>query len=428
MDLPQEILRHIKTYLDPEKLLSAFRYCEEEDLDVLIFLLDTGLLDVNYVDKEGWSLLTWACHNNNLELVKILSKRMDMTLQQPSSSHDNKNNLTPFQLCMYDRPQILQFLVSNYPNLADADLLRFACEKNNTHICKILLPYMKKNIIDPNCYISTCRNDNTDLFKLLMEYGCEFNVQVPSHRNLLMYACLYRCPEIVSIILEHSTIDVNAQDCNGYTAIMHACDFMVHTYAPVLKRLEKKIVLHQHSLQIVQMLLDKGADLEKQKHNKMTVLMIASVVHNQYEITRLLLANGANFHVQDHNGWNCLMHACRSDTPFMARLFVEEYKVDINQRNHAKETALILACRYKRMTIFNLLIDIPDLDLDAQDKLGNTALMWASKGVPSSFMIKILVKKGADTQIKNYDGCTAYDLVANDLVEDYWDALAMLLP
>lgn len=413
MDLPREILRLIKSYLDPEELFHCI-----EDLDVIEFLLSFCLLDVSYVYKNGWTLMTWACSQNNIKLVKRLLKRKEINLLQTETHYRR----TPMHVCAYkNHLKLLSLLVSSYPDLVDERTFFYGCERNYEKVCQLLLPYMKT--FNANFYIYTCLYHNIELFQSLRSYGCPMNIQNSQKKNLLMYACVYHCYDIVKILLEEKLFDINEQDSNGMTALMYACD-----HSSTIICLESKFTDRQEAcLQVLQILLEKGADTEIKNNNHMTALMMASAIYHNYEATRLLLQLGADIHAQDDRGWNCLMFACRSNHFFIARMFIEEFKINVNQRNHALETSLIMACRYKRADIFNLLINTPNIDLNAQDNLGNTALIWACQGIPCCFMIKALIKKNADLTLTNYNHLTAYELGTLNKIED-WNILAMLMP
>ena len=403
-NLPREIFYQVKDYLDPEKMFQLIKHWRNKtELEVLHFLLEINLVDPSYVCGEGWTLMTWACYDNNVDLVQLLLQRTNVDLRQTEKHWD----MTPLHLCAFhNRKDILQVLVTRRPDLVDHTTLHQACTNNHEEICGILLPFM--TVVDPSCYIPVCRHRNTNLFKLLMQYTDGFHVETRTKMTLLMYACLYRCPEIVSILVEYD--DTNAQNLNGSTALMHTLDFRIRSYVPYLRHLQHA-VLEETTIKILRILLKKGVDLEKKKiQNGMTALLVACGEQNHYECTRILLQHGANYQVQDDQGWNCLMHACQCDNYFMARMFLEEYQVDINQRNHAAETVLIMACRLKRLHIVDLLLDIQTIDLDAQDNLGNTALHWSCEGIVCPMMIRKLVKRGAKKEIRNYNQMKASDI------------------
>lgn len=64
----------------------------------------------------------------------------------------------------------------------------------------------------------------TILIKLLIEYGADVNTTDPEGHHALAYSCIHSKDDIVSLVLETSLhdIDLNQQDVEGNTALIHA--------------------------------------------------------------------------------------------------------------------------------------------------------------------------------------------------------------
>jgi ankyrin repeat protein len=85
-------------------------------------------------------------------------------------------------------------------------------------------------------------------------------------------------------------IDANAKDNNGDTALTKACQ--------------------EGHLEVLHVLLDKGADVSAKKNNGDTALMMASRKRH-LEVLHVLLDKGADVNAKKNNGDTALMMASR---------------------------------------------------------------------------------------------------------------------
>ncbi|AZL89898.1 ankyrin repeat protein [Megavirus baoshan] len=95
---------------------------------------------------------------------------------------------------------------------------------------------------------------------------------------------------------------------------------------------------------------------------------------------------------------------------------MKNYPDELYEINSTGETILIIAIRLRKKLTLILLSQITEeFDIDAQDNNGWTALMWACRYANQSYsfdLIDMLLDKGVDTNIVNYQGMTAMDILA----------------
>jgi ankyrin repeat protein len=74
---------------------------------------------------------------------------------------------------------------------------------------------------------------------------------------------------------------------------------------------------------IVNLLIDKGVDLEKQDRNNGCTALIYAIKRNQIDIVKLLIEKSVNLEKQDNYGNTALLHAIISDNIEITKLLVE---------------------------------------------------------------------------------------------------------
>ena len=167
----------------------------------------------------------------------------------------------------------------------------------------------------------------------------------------------------------------------------------------------------------VRLLLESGADIKLTNMLGISSFMMAC--SNGYiEIAELLLKHGADIN-RFGNGWNPItaaaMHDCQKIITFLL-----ENGADINRANHRGETALMMVCRNavgKKKAIKLLLA--AGADVNAADKEGRTALMGLASENGYTELMHILIKFGADPDIRNNKGQTVLDLLSDRYPKKY---------
>ncbi len=180
------------------------------------------------------------------------------------------------------------------------------------------------------------------------------------------------------------------------------------------------------SLEVVKLLLDRGADINAKNNSGGTALMVASgktffwptetfaqtgrkalVVGSgkgHLEVVKLLLDRGADVNAKAKDGDTALMSAAGKGHPeIVERLF--NSGADINAKRTDGFTPLMVASSNGRLEILKLLLG-KGADVNAKSENGFTPLMVASSNGRLE-ILKLLLDKGADVNAKAKDGGTA---------------------
>jgi|GEM_PF-6743213 len=250
-------------------------------------------------------------------------------------------------------------------------VVNWALQNSRTQfICSLkekgIIDLNKQNIRE-NEYFYTYLEDNIikghrQAIKTLIEAGADLNNQNNTCRSTpLILASSFENRKEIAYDLIQSGADVNLQDVNGFTALMHAVSL--------------------ENIQSVRQLLQAGANPNIQDNQGHTVLMKSAFLRNR-PITLLLIEAKAHLNIQDAEG----------------------------------DTALMCAILSKNKQIASDLIDA-GADVNIQDIKGNTALMKCAGKKHLTEMIQFLIPKGADLKIKNQRGQTALDILKDGLLK-----------
>ena len=149
--------------------------------------------------------------------------------------------------------------------------------------------------------------------------GADLNVRGKRRTSALMYACRHRCAEIVDLLVSAGA-NLNLKDgANGWSALCEAC---------------MRMGGHDVDGEIVQRLIDAGADLNQVDKGGRTVLMNVCYYPNE-EAVRRLIGGGADMDiVDDEYGATALHLACIQGFALGVRMLVDAgASVDIRSKD-----------------------------------------------------------------------------------------------
>merc|ERR1711988_26739 len=171
--------------------------------------------------------------------------------------------------------------------------------------------------------------------------------------------------------------------------------------------------LHKAAFQgdadILQMIIDAGADLDAVDHESATALHKGAFKGNT-AVIRTLLDRGAKLDVRDAQGGTALYNACYNgyvksvEMLLQTRDKAEVHKM-INLPDEKGRGPLHAAACFGHWEVTSLLVK-NDASLDLQDEDGMTPLHLAAFN-GSQLSVAFLLEKGADVSKKNKDGITA---------------------
>lgn len=160
------------------------------------------------------------------------------------------------------------------------------------------------------------QNGHTEIVRLLLEYGANPNIRAYDGYTSLMLAAQNGYAEIISLLLDKGAL-VDIQDYNYNTTALIQASLFGYTYAAML-------------------LIDGGADPDLADKGGTTALMTAALL-GQIDYVRLLLASGANINLKSADGSNALFLASlNGHTEIVKELLEQGAKPDSRESDGTK--------------------------------------------------------------------------------------------
>ncbi|EEP77938.1 predicted protein [Uncinocarpus reesii 1704] len=353
----------------------------EEGHDKLVqVLLDSGA-DVDARDHFGSTALDFAVSVGNEPTVRVLlQNKVNVNLE------DGYQNSALHWAVPY--PSIMQLLLNEG---ADPQA------KNNRNQSAL-------------CW--TAQGGSVEVARMLIAAGAGVNTQdylgvTPLHRAAL------RGSKAMAWLLLENGADPNLKDDDGWTALHGAALQKHETLVGIL--LDKvdngKAILEWVSLQArgkkQQALLAKTIATKMQGSTVVTGLREA-VQESQIGRLQVILEKGADVNGQDPGGWTALMMAAESGYTDAVRFLLEE-GADANIRECGQRTALWYAINRVHEPAITLLIEY-GADVNASVYGVTPTMLAIERG--SMAIVKLLLDAGANMDAQDYHGQTALHISA----------------
>ena len=299
-------------------------------------------------------------------------------------------------------------------------LANAAMKNDTTLVMRLLKDGADINYADKftyNALGAAASRGNLSMVSLLVEQGADINAKGGHSGNALYLACSKKHKAVVDFLIEHGA-DINARLMDDDTALIRACSllgksldavqFLVGKAADVNlqnSRGETALLLASRYgyTEIVEILVQKGAEVNLQSISGEIALFKAST-RGYKEIVEILVQGGADVNLQTTSGETALLAASRSGYKETVRILVQG-GADVNLQTTSGETALLAASRSGYKETVRILVQ-GGADVNLQTTSGETALLVASKSGYKE-IVGILVQGGADVNLQPPSGETA---------------------
>ena len=182
---------------------------------------------------------------------------------------------------------------------------------------------------------------------------------------------------------------------------------------------------HNASVEVVALLLDRGADLEAVNNNGSTPLHGAAFGNDSVEVVALLLDRDADLEAVNNGGWTPLHHAAWNNASVAVVELLLDRDADLEAVNNGGWTPLHEAAwNNASVAVVKLLLD-RGAKLEAVADNGSTPLHFAATGNDSVEVVALLLDRGAKLEAPNNDGRTPLHNAAR--FSDSVEVVALLL-
>lgn len=220
--------------------------------------------------------------------------------------------------------------------------------------------------------------------KLLLETGADTEVKDGLYgRTPLSWAANQRNDTLVQLLVEKGA-DIEAKEEDSQTPLLRAAMYGNEA--------------------MVRLLVEKGADIEARDKDGQTPLLQAVGYENEAMVW-LLVEKGANIEAQDDiESQTPLSWAAELGNEAIVRILLEKGADIETKNNEFGQTPLSLAAEKGHEAVVRLLLD-KGADIEAKDESGRTPLSCAAYRKHEA-LVRVLVEKGADIEAKDEYGQT----------------------
>ena len=339
-------------------------------------LLDKGA-HPKVQDMLGWTALMFASMNGHAEVIHALA---DKSIQMDAQSNDG---LTALMIASQNgHTHVIKELITVGANIEVRDndgwtALMLASFNKHTDVVKMLLnkgaSVDTQNTDGWTALFLACQDGCVDIIQLFLDKGEKVDAQSIDGTTALMLASQNGCPDVVNLLLMKGA-EVDTRNNEGWTSLMYESQ--------------------EGNIEVVTSLLEKNNQIDLQNKDELTALMIASCCGHARTV-ELLLDKNAQVNLQTSDGWSALMIASTVGHLGIVKLLLDRgAQIDLQ------------SCKVGQQTNAKLL-----LNHGAQVALSDsyTALMLATY-YGRREVVKILLKRGAQYDLRNADGKTAADI------------------
>ena len=355
--------------------------------DVMQVLIDAGA-DIETKDDDGRSPLHVA------SLSELAAVKMLVKAGADVRATDARRDTCLILAACFGLTDTVRYLVC----LPEVDLqhqenrnntaLHFAAQEKHLEVMQVL--------IDAGADIETRNDDGRSplhvacisgaltTVKMLVEAGADVRATDAERATCLIIAAYCGHTDTVRYLVGLPDVDLNHEGSRNSTALHFAVE-------------------EKHA-DVVQVLIDAGADVETKNDEGHSPLIVASL-SGELTTMKMLVKAGADVRATDAEGLTCLMFAAYHGHIDTVRYLTGLSDVCLNHQGSRNYTPLHFAVEGKHADVVQVLIDA-GADIETRTDDGRSPLHMASI-LGELITVKMLVKAGADVRAADAEGNTS---------------------
>jgi len=377
-------------------------------VNVVSLLLNKGA-EVSVSGADGTPLMLASC-NGHVDVVRLLLDRGAAVNMKARDVVNWDGDLTAIGLALENRHMQVVGLLLDKGAEMEPNGLTLASECGDLEVIRLMLRKGAK--AEPSALVKASENGHLEVVRLLLDKGVAVNAKVNNDNE----------PILVSVVAEDGSLV-----CVQYEATANIDEDHMPAEATDMCVSPLWMASHNGYVDIVKLLLDKGADIDVK-----SVIYGASTLQTVVDkLIKLILGKEAEEDIKKieadimwllHNDTTALMMASKNGHAEIVRLLLSR-GAEINmQTTNCGKTALMFASRGGHLETVKLLLDSgADVNVQKTDD-GATALLMATKNGHTE-VVRLLLSKGAQVNIRSNYGTS--DLTT-DLRENHARAFRVL--
>ena len=311
---------------------------------------------VNATNKKNTTPLMMASRKGNVDAMNVfLNAGAD-----PAIEDANGYSWIHYAIFEGCSKEVLQSVIDlgadvNVTSKQNCSALMLASKKGNEDAINVLLgagaDQANEDVNGDSWIHYFVRGDcNKDVLRLIIQLGANVNAKNKMNCTALMLASKKGNEDAMNVLLSAGADQAN-EDVNGDSLIHYAID-------------------GDCSKEVLQSVIELGADVNATNKQNVTALMLASNKGN-IDAMNVLISAGANKTMEDANGESWIHYAVRGDCREEILKSIIELGADVNTRNRQNCTALMLTSKKGNTNAMNVLINaISDRIIeDANDEI-----------------------------------------------------------
>lgn len=400
-------LENIKLFKNNNLMTYACKCFSNKIINKLCILYPSLINKKDNNGDTGILIISSLKYKNGCELLKTF------ILNGANINCQNKDGNTPLIMATkIDNMEYIKLLINNG---ADCNIKN----NNGESIYSILFQNKKINnihslvkenllLINEYSYFNYINHNNFESYEMFKNFVLKFgelminNIKIEDTNTILEYV----------IENEYDELDYDNYPDNDFIEYIINMNVELNGIdsdtgdTPIIKLINN--LSETDNINIIYQLIEKGADINIKNNDDETALSIA-VENDYYDLVAKLIDKGADINVIINNNETPLIVAINNQRYTIASLLIDK-GANVDYCSNDNNTALMECAKYDNIDIAIKIIN-KSVEINKTDNiLGDTALMIALKNY-SIDIAKILLRNGADINIKNYIKLNSKDII-----------------
>lgn len=303
-------------------------------LEIVKLLLNNGA-DIKFKTKDKKTALTAAISQGHIEIVKLLLEKgaeVERNILSQIWYTDNLRSRSSMSINDYHKK-----IKSESENNLIPELVKLLIEKG----ADVNVKSDRYQTGGKTPLTWAVENNQTDFVKLLIEKGADVNMLAGDGTFALMEAVRLGNIKIIKLLLEKGAKINSSKVLSEAIGSSVTSKRINNVRGTPMNQINTIEVIDTLRTEIVKLLIESGADVNRKESSDVTPLMNAVEKGNK-EIIELLIRKGADVDAKMSNGETSLMQATRQCNIEMVKLLIEK-KADVNVIDNYGLTSLGLA-------------------------------------------------------------------------------------